>query len=399
MMLRRYRDVLRRPHVPRLVAAMVMNGVSTGLPLAIILSVRVAGGFAAAGGAAAAFAISAAISNPFRGRWVDRLGQRTVLLGLNFARAAALGGLALAVSLRAPVAVLVLCSAASGAANPPVASSMRAMWRSLMGEGQDLTSAYALQSVANELTYVLGPVAASLLIAGTGGPLALLIIVGIELAGTLLFVGTPASRVWREGGATSGLWGAMSSAGFRVLALVNIPIGMTFGCFDVAAPGLAVRHGQAWAAGFAMGALAVGSMIGGLVYGAREWRAHLHQRFLVLLVLLCAGFFPLALVHSVPALIVTSAIAGLALAPAVASVFSLIDDVAPEGTGTEALTWIMALYALGTALGAALAGRLVTNHLQLVLAGGTICAGLAAVVAAAGIRTLRPRVRAITSVA
>jgi hypothetical protein len=50
-------------------------------------------------------------------------------------------------------------------------------------------------------------------------------------------------------------------------------------------------------------------------------------------------------------------------------VFALLDEVAPEGTGAEALTWLTTAGAGGMALGAALAGTLA--------GGGSLAAALA----------------------
>ena len=44
------------------------------------------------------------------------------------------------------------------------------------------------------------------------------------------------------------------------------------------------------------------------------------------------------------------------VAPATTIVYSLLDRVAPRGTATEATTWMILGYAVGGAIGAALAG-------------------------------------------
>ena len=44
------------------------------------------------------------------------------------------------------------------------------------------------------------------------------------------------------------------------------------------------------------------------------------------------------------------------VAPATTIIYSLLDRVAPRGTATEATTWMILGYAVGGAIGAALAG-------------------------------------------
>jgi MFS family permease len=241
----------------------------------------------------------------------------------------------------------------------------------------------------NELGYILWPVVVGVLAATVGPVWTLVAVASIELSGTLLFVSVPLVRRWHEEGHDHGLLGALKAPGFLMLAMINVPFGMTFGAFDVAAPALALQQNASWATGLAMGTLAVGSILGGLVYGAREWRGPAYRRFLGLLVVLSLSFVPIAVVSSVPALVGLAAVAGLAVAPTVATIFGLIDDVAPAGTGTEAMTWILALYALGTAVGAAFAGFFASYHLHLALAAPAASAALAAARAAFGGQLLR----------
>jgi MFS family permease len=378
MKLSLYRQVLSTRYVTRLLTGALLNGMWAAIPLALILAVRDAHSFSAAGVAAAVFAICAGISNPIRGWAVDRFGPSRSLLALAAWRASALACLCLAVNAEANVLVLWVLAGAAGTANPPVASVLRAMWRTLIGE-ERLSSGYALQSILNEVAYVLWPVVVGVLAATAGPVWALLVAASVELCGTLLFVSVPLVRSWRDEGRHAGLFGALAAPGFRLLAAVQVPFGMTFGAFDVAAPALALKSDAAWATGVAMATLAIGSMLGGLLYGARSWRAPARRRFLWLLTAVSLGFLPIAFAWSVPALIALAAVAGLAVAPTIATVFALIDDVAPSGTATEAMTWILALYALGTAIGAAVAGFLAGAHLHLAFAIPSISAALAAV--------------------
>ena len=382
-----YVRVARSPSVPPLLLGMVLNGISSGLPLAIILAAKEGGSFTVAGAAAAVFALGAAVSNPLRGRAVDRYGQLIVLAGLNGARVVVLMALAVAVGGSAPALTLIL-AAAAGLANPPVASSMRAMWRKLVAD-DDLNSAYALQSVLTECTYIAAPISVGALVVLIGGAGTLIFVAVVEALGTLVFLSSRTARTWREAPNTAGVLGALAAGGFRALALITLPIGMVFGVFDIAAPAVALDQSAEWVTGFASATLSIGSILGGLFYGARKWQAPPARRLLFLLALTALAFVPLGFVESVPALLVASAVAGLAISPTIATIFGLIDDVAPRGTGTEALTWILALYALGTALGAFVAGSIVSDNLQLVLGGPALLAAVAALLAAACGRLLQ----------
>lgn len=83
--------------------------------------------------------------------------------------------------------------------------------------------------------------------------------------------------------------------------------------------------------------------------------------------------------------------AGAAIAPTYATVYAMIDDVAPAGTLTEASAWLATAVAVGAALGSAAAG-LVIAHAGPAAAFGLAGAagGIAVAVAAARGDTLAP---------
>jgi len=60
-------------------------------------------------------------------------------------------------------------------------------------------------------------------------------------------------------------------------------------------------------------------------------------------------------------MLVLMLVLGLLFAPALVTVFAVIDEVTPAGTGTEAITWLSSLAAAGSALGAVVAGLLVNG--------------------------------------
>ena len=55
----------------------------------------------------------------------------------------------------------------------------------------------------------------------------------------------------------------------RTLIATDLPFGAMFGVLDVAVPAFAKAEGSPAAAGAVFAALAVGSMVGGIVYGRR----------------------------------------------------------------------------------------------------------------------------------
>lgn len=374
-----------------MVGAAVVAGLNVGAPLAIVLMVqRETGSFAQAGAVTAALAISSAIANPVQGRLIDRFGQTRILVPMAIGGAIAISVLVVATLAGAPIGALVGIAAVTGAISSSLLPSMRPLWADLVDHPGQLGIAYAIQAVLTEVLFILGPLAAALLIAVGSPAAAVLAIAGARLAGMLAFASTQASRGWRPERRERRRAGALASAGMLTLILGDIPLGAMFGTLDVAVPAFAKAEGIAAAAGIALAALAVGSMLGGIVYGARPRRVD-GRRYAALLAIEAVLLVPLAFVGSVAGLAVLMAVAGIVVAPVTTAAFGLLDRVAPAGTATEATSWIITAYQVGLAAGTAAAGALVEHSgTGAAFVAGVGCAALAAVITLARQRTLDP---------
>ena len=361
MRLGAYGELLRKRQVQAVVGSAVIAGFNVGAPLAIVLMVqRETGSFASAGAVTAALAISSAIANPVQGRLIDRFGQTRVIVPMAIGGAIAISGLVAATLAGAPIGVLVAIAAVTGAISSSLLPSMRPLWADLVDHPGQLGVAYAIQAVLTEVLFILGPLAAAVLIAVGSPAAAVLAIAAARLAGMLAFASTQASRRWRPDRRERHWAGALTSAGMLTLIFGDIPLGAMFGALDVAVPAFAKAEGTAAAAGIALAALAVGSMLGGIVYGARPRRLDGH-RYTILLAIEAVLLVPLAFVDSVAGLAVLMAIAGIVVAPLSTVAFGLLDRVAPAGMATEATSWIITAYQVGLAIGTGAAGALVEH--------------------------------------
>jgi predicted MFS family arabinose efflux permease len=99
---------------------------------------------------------------------------------------------------------------------------------------------------------------------------------------------------------------------------------------------------------------------------------------------------PLALAETAFALAVLAALAGTTVAPAVTVEYRLLDDVAPTGTATEAMSWIVTAYGSGVALGAACSGPIADGPgTDTAFLAAAACCGVAALIPLARRRSLR----------
>jgi Major Facilitator Superfamily len=389
-----YLAVLRIPHVrPVLASALLTRLAFAAGPLALILLVQTAtGSFAWAGAATAATTLTSGLLAPARGRLVDRYGQRRTLPPFAGAYAAALAGVVLVAGPERALAAVVL-AAVAGAVVPPVGPAMRVLWATLAGRGPALQTAYALDAVLEEVVYIGGPLVAAALAGAAGPGVGLLAAAALALLGTLSFVVSRAARTWGGGRAGPAGWvGALAGRGLPTLVVSLAGVGAAIGIWDIAMVAAARGHGVAAAGGVLLAVEAAGSAAGGLWYGSRHWRRPAGDRYCVLLAGLAVTSLalPAAATWSLVAVGGLLAVVGLLHAPVMSSAYVLAAELAPEGTLTEAASWVQTGN-VAAAAGMALAGAMVDQAgVAWAFGLGAAAATAALVVALAGWAVLRP---------
>ncbi len=391
----RYRRLLATPEV----AAIMVTGLLARLPigimgLALVLFIREeTGSYASAGAVAAAYAAGTALAGPFAGRLVDRVGVRAVLLPMAVVNATGTVGLVLLGTAETAVALLILVSALTGAALPPISSVVRTLLAARLSSEDDLEStAFALDAVVVEIVFVGGPALVALLNVVLSPTAPLWCSATVVLAGTAAFVTRTTETAPHAAGASpAGLFGALSSPGLRTLVIGTIPIGVTLGATEVILPAFSEDEGARALGGVLLAVWTAGSVAGGLAYGARSFGNSLADRFVLLATLLPLTLLPLLLAPSIAVMALLVLPAGAIVAPTLASGNQLVGSVTPPEGRTEAYTWPLTALVLGVAAGNLGAGALVELAGWSAAFAGAIAVGLAgSLVLRARRSTLRP---------
>ena len=388
-----YAAVLRTPHATRTFTAALVGRLSYGMvSLAVLLAVsRATGSYAVAGVVMAFFGAASVFLSPLRAALVDRHGPRRVLVPMAGLYAGLLGVLAAATwRPGAPAALLGTVAVAAGACTPPLGATMRAVWGELVTDRRQLQRAYSLDGVAEELLFVSGPLLVGVVVRfapPAAGVAVSALLVGI---GTLAFVTSPAVK-------------SVAVRASRVRARMRIErglvrpvvvaagVGLSLGAVDLLVLAFAEQRGHgddtvAWI----FAALSAGSAVGGLLYGAVEWRTGTRVR----LPALTAGLgLALAVAGLAPGLAtLTGAVvcAGFFVAPALTTAYLVADESAAPGARVQAGAWVNTAVNAGISTGAAAGGLLVG---RLPVGAGFALAGGAALLAAAavGVGTRYPR--------
>ena len=173
-----YRTVLRIPGMRlfmlvALIARIPMTATSTALTLGVVFDRHL--GYGAAGAVSAAFTVGLAVGSPLLGRAVDRRGPRPVLCATGVAAFAFW-----TTSSLLPYSWLLPAAAVGGALQVPVMGLVRQSLAAKVPEEQR-RQAYSLDSMAVELSFMVGPALAVLMITQLGDAVSTLRTVGVAM--------------------------------------------------------------------------------------------------------------------------------------------------------------------------------------------------------------------------
>ena len=354
-----YLEILRARHAARLLAGTLVGRLPNATAaIAIVLFVRAEGGtYTLAGALAAVYGVANAVGQPVLGRIVDLRGQPRVQLP-----AAVLSALAMAVFAFSGIGSLPLAYAAvagAGLFTPPLEGGLRALWPSVLRREDQVHTAYAMDAVAQEVMFTVGPLLVTLCVSLWSAQAALLVLNVVGVLGALSVVVSAPSRAWRSAPRDAHWLGALRSPGLLALLAAFLFIGMALGSITVASVPYADDHGGDAVYGWLMAALGFGALVGGAVYGARQWAGEPARRLRVLVALLVVCYLPLMLMPDAVPMVALTALAGVFLAPAIACAFVLVDRHAPRGTVTEAFSWLVPTFTVGHSVGTGVAGPVV----------------------------------------
>jgi MFS family permease len=392
-----YRRVLS---VPALRQALVL-GVLVRIPIfagGVVLTLHVVQtlgrSYGAAGLVTAAATMCIAVSGPWRGRLLDSKGLRRVVMPSVVVMA-----ICWSIAPFVGYVPLLLLAALGGLFIVPTFSIIRQAVIAAVPES-DRRTALSLDSVAVELSFMVGPLAG--VWAATIWPttwvlfsiemLGVVAGVGLWLANPVMRadLGDPDDMAGRAGDPTGnpprGAWLRP-----RFLAVCGAAAATTIvlsGC-DIAIVAALRELNQISLIGPVLAIWGLGSVIGGLVYGM------LHRSIPAFLLLggLSLATIPIALAPSVWPFAALTFLAGLLCAPTITATVDQVSRVVPDAARGEAMGWHGSFMTAGSALGAPVAGLAID---QWGWRGGFVSVslvGLAVAVAGAGVTITRRRSR------
>ncbi|WP_235545661.1 MFS transporter [Phycicoccus sp. Soil802] len=312
--------------------------------------------YAAAGLVSAAATIAIAVSGPWRGKLLDRRGLRRVVVP-SIVVAAVCWSIAPFVSYW----WLLALAALAGLFVIPSFSIIRQAVIAAVDE-DDRRTAISLDSVAVELSFMVGPAAGvwAATVWPTQWVLFAIEMLGV-LAGVLLWFANPvlhdeAEAAVDDEGVSVEVPRVVRSqwfkARFLVICLAAAATTLVLGGTDIAIVAALRDFDAQPSIGWVLAVWGFGSLLGGLVYGG------LHKSVSAFWLLggLALVSAPMALALGVGSLAALSFVAGLFCAPTITATVDQVSRVVPGAARGEAMGWHGSFMTGGMALGAPLAG-------------------------------------------
>lgn len=361
-----------------MIGRLPMTMIGLGLTLLIVGQ---SGSYALAGAVSATTTIALALAGPYGARLADRLGQTKAIPILLSVNVTSFLLLTLAVSLGWPTFLWFVFAAIGGMSIPSLGAMTRARWVGLTRNSSERSAAFALESVFDELSFVVGPMIASFLALALfpSAPVLFGVVAatigGLGLALQRSTAPLP-SRHLDQGERSTGH--VLQFRGLGYLFAMMMALGAMFGLLNISIVAYAESVDPAMT-GVLLAALSFGSLLSGIVLGSvnRTWRLTTQVRVAALT--LTVALIPLAMITAPWLFAVVAFLAGLNVSTVMIGAFSLVERMVPKQRITESLAFMGSGLSLGMAVGTSVAGLLIDGvgpHASLALAAG--CAAAAA---------------------
>ncbi|CDZ62446.1 MFS transporter [Neorhizobium galegae] len=373
-----YREIFARPGTKGFSAAAFVARLPlpmTTIGLVAMLS-QTHGEYWLAGAVSATFALANAFISPQVSRWVDDKGQSAVLVPTTFVTFFALIGLATAAWMRWPIWTLFAFALVAGLM-PSMMALVRARWSEIYRDRPELHTAFAFESVIDELVYICGPVFGIGLSVGLFPEAGVLASAAFLAVGTTLFVVQKSTEPKVDPHRVKGGGSVMRLLPMWFLVVLCAGMGIIFGTAEVSVVAFSEALGNKGAASYILSAYAAGSFVVGIVFGAIKFKSSLARRLLFASLVAAVTTLPMPFVGSLWGLTAVIFLAGAAISPTFISAMTLIERIVPSSQVTEGITYAMTGMSIGFAAGSSLAGWTIdaygaSNGFWVAVAGGAL---------------------------
>lgn len=318
------------------------------LSITILLHIELRyGNYASAGLVLAAQSVGQALAGPLASRLMGSLGARRVLMFTTLICTALLIVIALATL---PLVIITAAAFMLGATTPPITSAVRTIYPRLV-PGNQVSALFSLDASAQEVIWIIGPVAAVFVSTQFGTTWGLLIAAAFMLGGGLWFIVSPELTTVRIPPARRRFGAVLTRPTVAICTVVGFFFVASFAALEA---GVVAAFGHdGIEAGVILAIFSAGSILGGLLFGHRTvlpWSMVIRTAIVLAGTALC-----LMSLHPVW-LSIALFFGGIGVAPMFAALFTIVSSTVKFSETAEAYGWIATGQLVGIALGSAAAG-------------------------------------------
>lgn len=357
-MLTSYRRVFAHPGAP----AFSLTGLVARLPISmmtlgiVLLVSTLSGSYGLAGQVSAAYIVGNAAFAVPHGRLADRFGQGRVLYVDSAVFALTSTLMIVSITDEWSLPWPHLWAALAGASIPQIGTMVRGRWANLLSDDRQRHTAFAVEGVADEVVFVTGPALVTFLSTAWAPQAGLVMAVVVGTAGALALAVQRRTEPPAHPRSLSTVRAALPWALLVPLTVGAVALGSLFGALEVATVAFADDAGRKALSGLMLGAFALGSLVAGVAAGAMTWHRGPLERARLGMGLLAVGTVSLPFLPGLAVLTLALFVTGLALAPTLIALFSLIEAAVPKSRLNEAMGFVQTGVSAGIAPGAWLAG-------------------------------------------
>ena len=312
---------------------------------------RVTGSITLAGVASGCYQLAISLSLFYRARLIDKLGQQKPLMFL----VPIYSVMVFFYKYVDSTFLLLVLPMFMGMASPPINLSVRPLWK-LAAPVHMIRTAYALDSVAINITNILGPLLATTLALSSRPETALELCAVLQLMSGFGLSLIAVSKSWipeKRNKADGAIWKAK---GLQLLAIQGACFGLATGALSVGIPAYASIEGVAkWSAVVFTG-MAIASVFGALFAGMISRKALPTTAMVLSNALWALVAIPLAFTYPDWSLLTVAIFFGFFGGAIRIFFWELIETIRPPGTAVTSAGWLWTIEGSFMAIGAAAGG-------------------------------------------
>lgn len=360
----RYKIFLREPDVSRIMLTSFFARMPIGMmSLAILMYLhQVSGSLSFAGAHVGVYMVAMSVAAPIGGRLIDRYGAKWLLLITGLVNPLALWVMLLPAWFPhwgLPAWLMTVCMIFAGLFCPPIVILARAVWRYRFEAADLQQTAFSLDTVLTELNFVIGPMIIALTLIFASPVFAFALTAFCATLTVPLFILSGASRyVKHDKTVERHLLGPLTEPKLLWVFAISFAALMALGTLELSYPTFATAYGKEFWGGVLIAFSAIGSAIGGIVYGGLRLGVT-NEKALPFFLCALLAFTALHMVAAVPGwLLLCATLAGMMVAPSLTVLTMMVTEYAAERYTAEAFTWSSTCVVSGIGAGMALGGVL-----------------------------------------